>query len=210
MSEVLDHARRNEEFVPPPPMEITQQRGPTLFFVGPDGSALTESCNSRLHVVKQSVRPASRHCLQSLPPFLWSQRMVRIRCCRSRPHPLGEELLPNAQGKFEFPAGNTGPFVVLPEEALQQLPSDDEESSDSHGHSHGHGHSHAQPDATKQAVLQERRRRMEDSRKNLIKELYIPRHPHLFTLTPEVRGAMKSITDSHSACFCPRLSRLLK
>lgn len=73
--------------------------------------------------------------------------------------------------------------MVLPEEALQDVPSDEEDEE-----AHGHAHQHPKPlDPEKQKALRLRHTQMETGRKKLIKELYVPRHPHLYTLTPEVR-----------------------
>lgn len=99
-------------------------------------------------------------------------------------HP-GEELNPSREGTYAFAKDSAAVYMVLPEEALQSVPSDDEDDAGDDSHE---GHSHHVPfDPAKQAVLQQRRKQMEEGRKKLIKELYIRRHPHLFTLTPEVR-----------------------
>lgn len=137
--------------------------------------------------------------------------MLRKEVCNEFHHPddlhnifSGDEIVANAEGRFAFPENYTGPYAVLPEEALQSVPSDDEEDDegcDHHlhhdGHSHdeqrqhhgGHSHTHdAAIDEAKQMALLERRKAMEAGRKKLIKELYIPRHPHLYNLNPEVRN----------------------
>ena len=76
-------------------------------------------------------------------------------------------------------------FMVLPEEALQEVPSDEEDEEEAHGHAH---HRSVPLDPEKQKALRLRHTQMEVGRKKLIKELYVPRHPHLYTLTPEVRA----------------------
>lgn len=98
--------------------------------------------------------------------------------------------------------------MVIPEEALQNVPSDDEDEDEAHA---GHAHQ-TQFDPAKQAALQQRRKEMEEGRKRLIKELYVPRHPHLYTLSPEVgidpAFPFAWLTHLRSASLFPRSLKL--
>lgn len=193
-------------------MEATQ-RGRMMFFVGPDGAELQHNklCLAlRASIaVKQSVRIASGYVTPERLKLLFAISGSMLLLTKDGRHSWiyltpathscysGEEILPNAQGAYSFPVDVPGPYLVLPEEALQHVPSDEEDDDEdagahSHGHAH-HAHGHhtdeeqARIQAEMQATLRERLKRMEQGRKRLIKELYIPRHPHLYSLVPEVR-----------------------